>query len=349
MTAGGTHFRDKAWVRNGDHFVLVNCEMKTPLGACKIPPKKQERGRTCGMDSNLPTGKSFKDYINDPNFDCRSAEARGNDVLALACNIFFESQAEHHMGQRAVAEVTVNRARQNFFDKSGGPQTIRGVVFQQSQFSWTLENVVKNSKIGAASVSTQYSQRDWQKTEKRKSWLEALSIAMSTYVEMDQGNGVKIPMISNPMLTCYEYYLSLNFFSDLKDLEDLGWAAKYYKQTKRGSGKGLEFRPICMGRHIFLRDPKARCDSRIERDSEYEEKHEAFLESFYKDCLGETKVPKFDRKSRTPANSLCDKTTLEEAICAQATGHNAVNSVGAPLFCGAEMDSRHGTGAPTQE
>lgn len=50
----------------------------------------------------------------------------------VACNIYFEARGEPLKGQYAVAYVTHNRLRDARF-----PKTLKGVVFQESQFSWT--------------------------------------------------------------------------------------------------------------------------------------------------------------------------------------------------------------------
>lgn len=56
-----------------------------------------------------------------------------SSVNALACNIYFESRGENISGQMAVGFVTLNRLKQE-----GYPESVRKVVYQPSQFSWTL-------------------------------------------------------------------------------------------------------------------------------------------------------------------------------------------------------------------
>lgn len=56
-----------------------------------------------------------------------------SSVDALACNIYFESRGENINGQMAVGFVTLNRLK-----RDGYPETVRKVVYQPSQFSWTL-------------------------------------------------------------------------------------------------------------------------------------------------------------------------------------------------------------------
>lgn len=55
-----------------------------------------------------------------------------SSVNALACNIYMESRGESVKGQLAVGFVTLNRLRDESF-----PGSVRKVVYQKSQFSWT--------------------------------------------------------------------------------------------------------------------------------------------------------------------------------------------------------------------
>lgn len=50
----------------------------------------------------------------------------------LACNIYFEARGEKERGQYAVAFVSMNRLKSG---KHGG--SMKSVVFQSGQFSWT--------------------------------------------------------------------------------------------------------------------------------------------------------------------------------------------------------------------
>lgn len=54
------------------------------------------------------------------------------DRDCLALNIYHEARGESIQGQIAVAQVTVNRAKHDFF-----PDSICDVVWQDHQFSWT--------------------------------------------------------------------------------------------------------------------------------------------------------------------------------------------------------------------
>lgn len=58
---------------------------------------------------------------------------KDNSVNTLACNVYMEARSETVNGQMAVAFVTMNRIKNEKF-----PTTMKGVVYQSSQFSWTL-------------------------------------------------------------------------------------------------------------------------------------------------------------------------------------------------------------------
>lgn len=61
---------------------------------------------------------------------CKSSDS---SINALACNIYMESRGEDIVGQMAVGFVTLNRLKHEEF-----PESVRKVVYQSSQFSWTL-------------------------------------------------------------------------------------------------------------------------------------------------------------------------------------------------------------------
>lgn len=58
--------------------------------------------------------------------------ANEEQLKCLADNIYHEARGETVLGQIAVAQVTINRVDHNYF-----PDTVCGVVWQPSQFSWT--------------------------------------------------------------------------------------------------------------------------------------------------------------------------------------------------------------------
>lgn len=65
----------------------------------------------------------------------------GSAELCLALNIFHEARGESMTGQWAVANVTMNRVKSKKW-----PNTVCGVVYQPSQFSWTLSRVAVSKR-----------------------------------------------------------------------------------------------------------------------------------------------------------------------------------------------------------
>lgn len=63
-----------------------------------------------------------------------TAEVDATALECMALNIYHEARGESEEGQIAVAHVTVNRAEHSYF-----PNSICGVVWQDSQFSWTID------------------------------------------------------------------------------------------------------------------------------------------------------------------------------------------------------------------
>jgi spore germination cell wall hydrolase CwlJ-like protein len=55
------------------------------------------------------------------------------ELECLATNVYHEARGEPYLGQLAVAQVTLNRV-----ETKGFPDSICSVVYQPSQFSWTL-------------------------------------------------------------------------------------------------------------------------------------------------------------------------------------------------------------------
>lgn len=89
------------------------------------------------------------------------AYAYDDEVQCLAKNIYFEARNQGFDGQQAVAFVTMNRVKSKAY-----PDTICDVVWQRKQFSWTHD--------GKSDVP-----------KNKKSWKEALSIAIYIYTFYD--------------------------------------------------------------------------------------------------------------------------------------------------------------------
>lgn len=72
------------------------------------------------------------------DFTNQKREATDKDIHCLAQNIYHEARSEPLGGQVAVAQVTINRVKATNFKKS-----VCQIVFQPSQFSWTLNKRLK--------------------------------------------------------------------------------------------------------------------------------------------------------------------------------------------------------------
>lgn len=77
-----------------------------------------------------PPGTVIVERINLSSNTVKQINQR--DLSCLAQNIYHEARGESNVGQYAVALVTLNRVHSDKF-----PNTVCGVVWQPSQFSWT--------------------------------------------------------------------------------------------------------------------------------------------------------------------------------------------------------------------
>lgn len=86
-------------------------------------------------------------------------------LLCLALNVYHEARGESVTGQRAVASVTINRAREN-------ESTICEEVFKPHQFSWTgpYLRISKTKRINYAV----------KKVKEQEAWTKAKDIAKKT-------------------------------------------------------------------------------------------------------------------------------------------------------------------------
>lgn len=70
--------------------------------------------------------------------------ARPADPLkCMALNVYFEARGEPYIGKIAVGMVTLNRASSRYFSNS-----VCGVVYQRSQFSWTIDKYSDTPRKG---------------------------------------------------------------------------------------------------------------------------------------------------------------------------------------------------------
>lgn len=82
-------------------------------------------------------------------------------LLCLALNVYHESRGEPILGQMAVAQVTMNRAKT--------PENVCDVVLAPKQFSWTTNLVSKTKKVRKAGLPTE-----------SEAWNRALLVAAAT-------------------------------------------------------------------------------------------------------------------------------------------------------------------------
>lgn len=64
-----------------------------------------------------------------------SCNSRQNPYICLLCNCYFETRGEPQEGKIAVAKTVLSRKENPDY-----PDTVCGVVFQPSQFSWTKKS-----------------------------------------------------------------------------------------------------------------------------------------------------------------------------------------------------------------
>lgn len=87
-------------------------------------------------------------------------------TVCLAMNIYHEARDQPIVGQRAVAQVTMNRA------KTTG-RTVCEVVFRKKQFSWTNTLAIYNSEnklIAMKQEAAPTEQKAWERALKVAQW-----------------------------------------------------------------------------------------------------------------------------------------------------------------------------------
>mgnify|MGYP002622725484 CR=1 FL=1 len=100
------------------------------------------------------TAETFK-YVHK-NINCENY--RRNELVSLACNIYFEGRGETVEGRYAIAHVTMNRVEDSRY-----PSSVSRVVWQRkgrvSQFEWTLDgksDKIRNKAAWADSLKVAY-------------------------------------------------------------------------------------------------------------------------------------------------------------------------------------------------
>jgi spore germination cell wall hydrolase CwlJ-like protein len=105
-----------------------------------------------GVNAAQARGLSTQEPIDNKPYQSKQIEC-------LALNVYFEARGESTLGQRAVAWTTLNRVDHNEY-----PDSICGVVWEDSQFSWTNDGKSDTPKDSEA-------------------WTEAQKIAWSVWYE----------------------------------------------------------------------------------------------------------------------------------------------------------------------
>lgn len=285
------------WAKENGQVVLQTCQDET-LASCRTPQKPAPEDRTCHANSVLPKGLTF-DQLVQPGFDCLSDRAKQNDFLSLACNLYFESRGEGSLGRSTVAEITMNRVMVNR-SNNREQRSVSQVVHAPDQFSWTKTPAVVTFNNNSSSTD-------------RRAWLDSLTIAAS-YLN---GNSEVDPVVFNPNLTCYTYYLSLDRYKKRDDFPK--WAQSYYDRTITGPDSQ---KPLCVGRHIFLKNPDLTCDgSQNSHDPELDDKKMVFYNDFYRNCLHAETEHALPGPS-SPDLKICSAVDFSRAVNAQHDDYN---------------------------
>ena len=107
------------------------------------------------------------------NIEVQTAQQRHTDLTCLARNIYFEARGESTAGQRAVAEVTLNRVASKRF-----PDDVCGVVHEQR---W---DKIRKRNVGAFS----WTELDSLSKPKGKPWVQAAEVAVAVYDNQEVSN-----------------------------------------------------------------------------------------------------------------------------------------------------------------
>ncbi len=275
---------------------LVPCPERVSLEqiqagtSCQIPPPA--RARSCNFDSDIAdSGKTFQE-ASESGINCtKGPNQPTNEYLCMACNLYFESRGEGSLGMEAVAELTLSDQAHQVRRGQASSTPICDAVYKDYRFSWTLEPAVVDVSVA----------RDW------RAWQQALFLSTQYASQSGSSN----PNIHDPKLHCYRYYVSTRTFQNFDSLPS--WAREYYSQTMN---MGDNFRPLCIGNHVFMRDPNERnCPQPdITRTRERDMDSETFRRLFFRDCLGVNDPPLAQRTPPAPPTQLCSQNTIERAI-----------------------------------
>ena len=122
----------------------------------------------------LALGLIFQ-FAHTDSIQIEAGQKRYLDLTCLARNIYYESRGESLTGQRAVAEVTMNRV-----DSKRFPDTVCSVVHEQR---W---DKIRKRNVGAFS----WTELGPLPKPKGKPWNRAMSVAVAAY---DDEGAVQVP------------------------------------------------------------------------------------------------------------------------------------------------------------
>lgn len=163
-----------------------------------------------------------------------------DDRIALACNIYFEARDESVEGMMAVVAVTLNRV-----DADKYPDTVREVVWQRKQFSWTHDGKVDRPR-------------------NRPSWLQALAIAERFTVTKEKVEGMcptatQINAASlgraDPGCEFYRNLVAIHVFL-AQQSDPTGGALFYHADYVQPYWVLESIQPVVIGRHIFYTEAR---------------------------------------------------------------------------------------------
>ena len=158
-----------------------------------------------------------------------------DDRIALACNVYWEARSETVEGMMAVVAVTLNRVGSWRY-----PNTVREVVWQRKQFSWTHDGKVDRPK-------------------NRPSWKQALQISsrftITKYRKMilcPTATQIIAQMVGRPDPGCDLYRNLVNVHVILAQMADPTGGALYYHAQYIPPPYWVFGKPSAViGKHIF--------------------------------------------------------------------------------------------------
>lgn len=90
-----------------------------------------------GFSLDTQVAETTVELPNIPSLYTKLAVVDEDDLICLAENVYHEARGQSTEGRLAVAFVTMNRVNHARY-----PDTVCGVVYQPSQFSWTAQKPV---------------------------------------------------------------------------------------------------------------------------------------------------------------------------------------------------------------